>query len=169
MNMCANPQCSALQHTWILEAERPTDISLAVGPDGVLWIVYVLNNSLYMRRFIEDGSSNNLDTPIATNVKYPSIAVLPSGLPVISYYDATSSDLKVVTFHRITVVTTSPWNLDIEYVAISLDTLNNTGLYSSMTIGADGNPIIAYHEETGGDLKVIHCSHPSCIQYSRGR
>jgi hypothetical protein len=168
MNECTNAQCSA-QTTWIIDSDPPTDISLAVGPDGVLWSAYVKNNGLYLRRFIEDGTGNNLDTPIATNVKYPSIAVLPSGLPIISFYDATSGDLKVVTFHRITVPTAAPWTLDIEYVAISLDTLNNTGLYSSMTIGADGNPIIAYHEESGGDLKVIHCSHPSCIQYSRGR
>ena len=102
-------------------------------------------------------------------MKYTSIAVLPSGLPVVSFYDDDTDDLKLVSFQKAVVPSGPPGWLDVEYQVANLDTFNNTGLYSSLTIGADGNPIIAYHEETSGDLKIIHCSHPMCIAYSRGR
>lgn len=38
----------------------------------------------------------------------------------------------------------------------------NTGQYSSTTIGSDGFPIIAYHDQGAGHLKVAHCDDIEC-------
>lgn len=38
----------------------------------------------------------------------------------------------------------------------------NNGAWSSMTIGADGLPIIAYHDAARGALKIAHCEDAAC-------
>ena len=37
----------------------------------------------------------------------------------------------------------------------TLETAGMVGLYSSVAIGADGNPIISHHDNTTGDLELI--------------
>ena len=52
------------------------------------------------------------------------------------------------------------------------DVVTSTGLvgqYSSITIGADGLPLISYFDETNGNLKVVHCSNSFCQPYLRRR
>jgi hypothetical protein len=41
--------------------------------------------------------------------------------------------------------------------------------HTSLTIGADNLPIFAYYDDSGGDLKVVHCSDQSCQPYLRRR
>jgi Calx-beta domain-containing protein len=43
-----------------------------------------------------------------------------------------------------------------------LDTGGDVGQYPSLAIGADGLGLIAYLDETSGDLKVAHCSNVPC-------
>jgi hypothetical protein len=35
-------------------------------------------------------------------------------------------------------------------------------MFTSITIGADGLPIISYFRDTNADLKVAHCSKQGC-------
>ena len=42
------------------------------------------------------------------------------------------------------------------------DTAGDVGLYTSTTIGTDGMPVIAYFDDTNGDLKVVHCTTTAC-------
>ena len=44
----------------------------------------------------------------------------------------------------------------------TLDSTGNVGYESSITIGADGFPIISYHDLTNQDLKVAKCGDASC-------
>ena len=39
---------------------------------------------------------------------------------------------------------------------------HRVGEYSSITIGADGNPIISYYDGTADDLNVAACTNPTC-------
>ncbi len=41
--------------------------------------------------------------------------------------------------------------------------------HTSLTIGADGLPIFVYYDDSGGDLKLVHCSDQSCQPYLRRR
>ena len=44
----------------------------------------------------------------------------------------------------------------------TIDSTGDVGQYASITIGVDGNPIISYHDETNGSLKVAACSDTTC-------
>jgi hypothetical protein len=44
------------------------------------------------------------------------------------------------------------------------------GKYTSVTIGADGLPLITYFDDYPNyDLKVAHCDNPLCTPYFRRR
>ena len=47
-------------------------------------------------------------------------------------------------------------------VLTTVDSTGDTGYYPSITIGADGNPIISYHDSSAGDLRVAKCIDPAC-------
>ena len=81
-----------------------------------------------------------------------SIAVPADGLPVVSYWDFTNNDLKVVKCGDIAC---SSGN-----IITSVDA--NVGTYSSITIGTDGLPIISYKDHTNEDLKVVKCGNATC-------
>ena len=48
----------------------------------------------------------------------------------------------------------------------TLDSLNNIGLYNSITIGTDGLGLISYFDNTNGDLRVAHCKNIACTEVS---
>ena len=82
------------------------------------------------------------------------------GLALISYYDATNSDLKVAHCSNFACNTAT---------LTTVDSAGSVGQYSSVTIGADGLALISYYDETNGDLKVAHCSNLFCVPYHRRR
>ena len=51
----------------------------------------------------------------------------------------------------------------------TVDSGGDVGVYASVTIGADGLPVISYQDLTNGDLKVAHCSNRFCVPYHRPR
>jgi len=83
-----------------------------------------------------------------------SIAIGTDGLPVISYLDGVSSNLKVAHCGDASC-----------FSGNTLTTVDNAaavGFTSSITIGTDGLPVISYQDSTNGDLKVAHCENVSC-------
>ena len=82
-----------------------------------------------------------------------STAIGVDGLPIISYYDITSANLKVAHCDNIACTTVT---------ASTLDSTGNVGQYTSITIGNDGLPIISYFDATNIDLKVAHCDNTVC-------
>jgi hypothetical protein len=85
---------------------------------------------------------------------YTSVTIGADGLGLISYYDATNLDLKVA--HCANVACSSA------DVVTSVDSIGNVGQYTSITIGADGLPLVSYHDATNGFLKVAHCDDAAC-------
>ena len=51
----------------------------------------------------------------------------------------------------------------------TLDSSEDVGYFSSVTVGADGLGLISYYDATNGDLKVAHCSNRFCVPYHRPR
>jgi hypothetical protein len=82
-----------------------------------------------------------------------SIAVRPSGLPIISYYDLTNGDLKVFDCSNASCSAGT---------ALTLDSTGDVGGYTSIAVRDSGLWIISYHDVTNGDLKVFYCSNASC-------
>ena len=77
---------------------------------------------------------------------------------MISYRDGSNGDLKV--FHCANVACSSG-------IASTLDGPDNVGIFTSITIGADGLGLISYYDFTNGDLKVFHCQSVTCAPYVR--
>ncbi len=132
----------------------------SIGADGFPIIAYhdSTNGDLKVAKCANaDCSSVTLQTLDATgNVgRYSSITIGVDGFPVIAYYDLTNFDLKMAS-----CVDASCNPLLI--TRRTLDATGDVGLHASITIGADGFPIIAYHDLTNQDLKVAKCGNTSC-------
>lgn len=84
---------------------------------------------------------------------YTSLKLDANGNPVVSYFDASNGDLKVLHCGSATCNPNS---------AVVVDASSKVGRYSAIKIDANGNPIVSYWDETNGDLKLLHCGNPGC-------
>jgi hypothetical protein len=88
--------------------------------------------------------------------QFSSWAVAPSGYPIISYYeDASSTALKVAACRTLDCSGTAT-------ITTIANPGNDTRHDTSIAIGADGNPIIAYYDRDNNDLEVAACTAPDC-------
>jgi hypothetical protein len=86
---------------------------------------------------------------------YTSITIGADGLPVISYYDSNSGNLKVAHCGDADCATGN--------TVRTVDSAGaDVGSYTSITIGADGLPVVSYYDSNSGDLKVAHCGNVIC-------
>jgi hypothetical protein len=164
---CGDTACSS--GLTITTLDQPNDVgqytSITTGSDGLGLISYydVYNADLKVAHCNNMAcSSATLTTRYAIgNSGYTSsITIGPDGLGLISFFNQNEGDLKVIHCN----------NADCSIAtagAATLDSNNDIGMYSSITIGADGLPLISYYDVTNGDLKVAHCSNPLCIPWYR--
>lgn len=133
--------------------------SITIGTDGFPIIAYGDNSVKDLRvakcNDLEcaDVTITSVDSTAANVGDYPSITIGSDGLPVISYYDATNYDLKVLKCG------TASCNSGNTITAV--ETSGATGYYTSITIGNDGFPIISY-KGASGDLKIAKCANHAC-------
>ena len=135
--------------------------SITIGADGLGLISYLGSPSHDLKvahcsdaECSETSEPSTLDT--TGQVGYESsITVGADGFGLISYYDATSGNLKVAHCSNPACSAATKTTLDISGSSI-------VGRYTSITTGADGLGLISYQDETHGDLKVAHCSNVTC-------
>ncbi len=161
---CGNASCSSGNVTTTVDntGDRGDYTSIAIGTDGFPVISYhnITNNALMVVKCGNASctSGNTIYTiDSGNNVgQYNSIAIGTDGFPVISYYDATATSLKVVKL-----------NNSSDYLTGKIvTTVDNNGVdrgdYSSIAIGTDGLPVISYRNNTDSDLMVAKCTDSSC-------
>ena len=150
---CNNPTCTTSTNTTIDSAgDVGYYTSIAIGINGNPIISY-----LDLDNFdLEVAACNNPTCTASTNTTidsagdvgyYTSIAIGTHGNPIISYSDQTNGDLGIAACNNPTCTTSTNTTIDS---AFEFD-----GFYTSIAIGANGNPIISYGDITNGDLKVF--------------
>jgi len=86
--------------------------------------------------------------------RYTSLALGNDGCPVVSYYDATNGNLKVLV---------SLWTGTVCFpAATSPDTIGDVGWWTSLALDTSGRPVIAYHGDTFHDLRLLRCGNAYC-------
>jgi predicted regulator of Ras-like GTPase activity (Roadblock/LC7/MglB family) len=121
-------------------------VDLADGDDDTLPILPGTSWGLHAVTTIDSEGGVGVST---------SITVGADGLPVISYYDHTNDSLKVAHCSDLECTSATTYTVDSGGGA-------DLGRYTSITVGADGLPVISYHDYTNKDLKVAHCSDVAC-------
>lgn len=160
--VCGNATCSAgntFQSPDTLDdVGDSTSLRLNAAGNPVVSYYDVTNGNL---KLIVCGnatcSSGNtvrtLDTPSLVGL-HTSLQLDASGNPVISYFDITNRDLKIVVCGDATCASNN--------VIQTLDSTGVVGQSTSLQLNASGNPVISYEDRTGQVLKLIVCGDPTC-------
>ncbi len=88
-------------------------------------------------------------------------------MPIISHYDY--HDFSGFDTHNLKVTHCTDVKCTDATSYIVDGPTSDAGQYTSITIGVDGFPIIAYYENTGDNLKVAHCTNEFCVPFFRRR
>ena len=167
---CGNAACTTGNTITTVDATTSVGryTSIAIGTDGLPVISYSVGSTQDLRMLPCGNAActagNTITTADATGYvgQYTSITIGADGLPVVSYFDESPNyDLKVLHCGN---AACSAGNM-----AVTVDATGNVGYHTSITIGVDGLPVVSYHDATGVDLKVVHCSNVFCVPYWRRR
>jgi hypothetical protein len=133
-----------------LNASDNPVISHYDATNGNLRIIFC-NNATCSSRTSKavDDSANDVG-------QYGSLAINSSGFPVISYYDNTTKDLKLLTCGQTDCFTPG-------ITIVTVDSVGDVGKYTSLAFDPDsGFPVISYYDATNGNAKLAICSNASC-------
>jgi hypothetical protein len=166
---CDDPACLPGGNT-ITTLDGPNvgeDDSIAIGADGLPVISYrAISVGLKVAKCGDAACSaacgagttcTIVDAAATTVGQHTSITVAPDGLPIISHYDGANGDLKVAKCADPTCSTPATnTTIDGQLGA-------DVGLYTAITIGADGLPAISYQDATATALRFVHCGDAACV------
>lgn len=155
---CGDSMCRTRATRSIVDSAGGRGVSLALGPEGLPVIAYVGYSGLKLATCgtptCEAGITIAFVDAVGNRDVNPSLAIGADGFPVMAYRDPATANLKVAKCN------TGTCNRDT--VLTMVDATGSVGSVSSMTIGADGLPLIAYRDDATADLKVAKCGTPSC-------
>lgn len=104
------------------------------------------------------AQSNVVDAGNGDDVgRYTSLALDSNGFPVISYYDATTGDLKLAHCDDADCAGGN----DAPAGAVD-NSINDRGQYSSLALDSLGKPVISYYDATSNRLLLAHCNDTDC-------
>jgi hypothetical protein len=86
--------------------------------------------------------------------QYNSLALDSKGNPVISYYDNSNFDLKLLRCGNPTCTS--------DNTIQTVDALASPGQYTSLALDSNDNPVISYYDPMNPGLKLAKCGNPTC-------
>lgn len=142
-------------------------VGLAIGADGNPVIAYWDATNFDVKvakcsniRCTGDSTITTVDS--AGNVgQEVAIAVGTDGLPILSYFDYTNTNIKVakcVDPACAQPATFTPIEQDATSVFL--------GAYTDIAIAPDGLPVVVHQSDSGGGLRVTKCSNQACTAFS---
>jgi hypothetical protein len=139
--------------------------SVTIGSDGMPVFAHgwAAGNALHVTHCatpdcLSFSGTTKFSTTVA--VQYPAIAIGVDGMPVVAFRDAASGDLRVVHCDDVQCSATGGGETD---TLVYSGGAHDVGYYTSITIGTDGFPIIAFHNGTEQSLMVTHCNDIACV------
>jgi hypothetical protein len=84
---------------------------------------------------------------------YSSLALDANGYPVVSYWDSSANDLRILHCN-------DP-NCSGQDESITVPDTNG-GTHTSLALDASGFPVVAYNSASVGGLAILHCNDPNC-------
>jgi hypothetical protein len=162
---CGNALCSAGNTITSVDTASAVGqyTSITIAEDGLPVISYwdTTGNDLKIARCGNNAcSAGNTLTAVDTTGAvgaYTSITIGPTGYPIVAYEDSTNGDLKIVRCGSLTCATNNRLTI--------VDSTGATGQYTSITMGPDGFPLIAYRDVTNSDLRIAKCTNNWCVDY----
>ncbi|MCC7368356.1 MAG: hypothetical protein IT306_08035 [Chloroflexi bacterium] len=158
--VCGDATCSASTiRTLDVGGIVGRDNSLQLHASGKLVVSYYDSTNGDLKLMVCGDATCLAGTTIRTldtagNVgRYTSLQLNASGYPVVSYYDSTNGDLKLLVCDDDTC---SAPTIRI------LDTAGNVGWYTSLQLNVSGKPVVSYYDEGNGDLKLLVCGDATC-------
>lgn len=171
---CSNAACTGVSTLTTIDLQENDSIgysSIAVGNDGLPVISYGVSGqpgapgtaALKVAKCANvactGATVSIVDASANSQSDASSIAIGTDGLPVISYFDTTAQALKVAKCANAACT-------GVATITTVDDPVNIVGRFASIAIGADSAPVISYHDQTAGALKVAKCASAACTGVS---
>ena len=157
---CGDPTCSSGNSITTPDTAGGFYTSLALDSNGHPVVSYQdgTNSDLKLLHCGDPNctSGNAISSPdtVGDVGRHTSLALDGSGNPVVSYYDQTGNDLRVVRC--------GDPNCTSGNVITAPDTAGDVGRHTSLALDGSGHPVVSYWDAFNGDLKMLHCGEPSC-------
>jgi hypothetical protein len=154
---CGNPDCTGTVVQRGVDGYLKWNSSLALDGTGHPVLSYWdgADNLGELRvlhcNYADCGGGATLGTPETTGTvgEFSSLKLDANGLPVVSYYDRTNQQLKVLQCGN-------PSCTDGNRITAP-DSSGNVGQYTSLALDTSGHPVVSYYDVAMGDLKVLTC------------
>jgi hypothetical protein len=164
---CVNAACTGASTITTVD-DQPANVvgwytSIAIGADGFPVVSYFdqTAGSLKVAKCSNGACTGTStittvdDLPAGSVGEFTSIAIGSDGFPVVSYVDGSTASLKVAKCGDAACA-------GVTTFATVDDPANVVGAFSSLALGTDGFPVIAYFDGSAGSLKVAKCVSAGC-------
>jgi hypothetical protein len=156
MLVFSNPSSGGSTGAYVLTVEQ-----LATGAYGGLDIQSAGTGSLFRVRDTTATAADVFTIADGGAATFKSQTNSVSGFQIQNASSATI--FQVDTSNSVIRAGDGPTYTTVSQTNTLLESTNSPGLYgTSVAIGADGLPIIAYYENVSGNMKVMHCGNASC-------
>ena len=160
---CNDPNCEGSdEQIETPESSMGLFTSLVLDASGNPVVSYGSNDILKLMHCNDpncQGSDEKITTVDTVGSAEPeghtSLVLDASGNPVISYYNNSSDDLKLMHCN-------DPDCEGSDENIVFVDTGGDVGVNGSLALDSNGNPVVAYYDRTNGQLRVVHCNDPNC-------